>query len=65
MKFTKILLKNIKISYYKPIFLMQKNKKYNSIDFLHSYGKFNQDCPNATKNDRSLVIKRFLNLTPK
>ena len=62
MRFTRILLKNIQINYYKPLLLKQK-KEFNSIDFLHSYGKFTIKYPNASKNDRQKAIKRFLDKT--
>jgi hypothetical protein len=65
MRYTYLLLKNIKINYYKPVFLKQKNNKYNSIEFFRSYVKFSQDFPNTKKNDRSLVIKRYIDFTPK
>ena len=62
MKGTFTMLKNIKPSYYKPMFLKTSSS---AIDFLASYGKFIRNNPNASKKERQKAIKLFLDTTRK
>jgi hypothetical protein len=61
MKLAQQLLKNIKSTYYyKPMFFGKTRKNIDYVKFLASYGKFTQENPAVTRQQRQEAIKRFL-----